>query len=130
MSAVINDVRSIAASGTAAPVIQVAQDAQLAVINVSATYAAVSATASGLQATFSLSRDGGTTYTASATPAIVAAPAAAGSATAQQIIRFGDDPYRLDGDNHPDHIRINLTNLDGTNAVESVVVSNVSSHVL
>lgn len=107
--------KSINASGTASATIQIPQGTQQAVIKVSAQYAAVSAAASGVQAAFQTSVDG-TTWVNAKESNVTVAPAANVLGTAQQVFRLGDDPHRLDSPSQLNSIKVNLTNLDGTNA--------------
>lgn len=117
---------SIAASGTNSATIQIPQGTQNMTIKVSCEYAAVSATASGIQAAFQTSVDG-TTFVAANEKNITVAPAAGVLGTGQQVFRLGDDPYRLDEPSRLNSVKVNLTNLDGSNAA-TVTVSHEAAN--
>lgn len=116
---------SLAASGTASIVIPVIQGSQDLTIRVAAKYATVSATASGVQAAFQVSPDGSAYVNSNAT-AIVVAPAATVLGEGVQVIRTGNDPFRQDPLPVED-VKVNLTNLDGTNAA-TVVVTHIAKN--
>jgi hypothetical protein len=126
----INGVQSIAASGTATVVIPVPNtNIQDAIIQVSAVYASVAAT-SGVTAAFSYSTNAGVGYTASNAPGVSLNPAATVLATDTATLKFGNEPFKVDPISYPDHLKVSLTNLDATNAVEVVVSSQLLSHQL
>lgn len=112
---------SIALSGTSSVTIPVPAGTQLAKIRLSCEYAAVAST-SGIEATFQTSVDG-TTFVNANEASITVNPAAGVLGTAEQIFRLGDDPYRLDQPGRFNSIKVNLTNLDATNAA-TVAVSH------
>lgn len=125
----IDALGSIAASGNATVTIQIPQETQMLYIPVSVTYAAVSATASGVTVGLQTSVDG-TTFVTAAETAAKLAPAANVLDTENVIVRLGDDPYRKDTPSRLNSVRLTLTNTDGTNAATYSVSHEAVQHQL
>lgn len=126
LSSTVQAAQSLAASGTKSITIPVSATggvAQSLTIGVSATYAAVSATASGIQAAFQISSDG-SSFTNAAESNLVVAPAAT-------VLGQGQQTIVLNGPQKKNitpvvAVKVNLTNLDGTNAANIAVLSESS----
>lgn len=118
---------SVALSGTASVTIPVPKGTQILTVRLSAQYAAVAGT-SGMQAAFQTSTDG-STYGAAGETNLVVAPAATVLGSAATTFRLGQDPFRLDNPSNLNSIKVNLTNLDGTNAAVVAVSHEASTFV-
>lgn len=123
MNSVIQDVKSIALSGTDVITVAPPETGVLSEyfdVQVAVKYAAVAGT-SGVTASFQISPDGGTTWQAAALPSITMAPAA-------NVMGVGNARIYLRGVKKMDTIpitaiKVTLTNLDATNAVVAAVAT-------
>lgn len=120
--------KSLAASGTANVDIPLSGGEELAVIQVSAAYAAVSATASGVSALVQVTTNN-SLYTASnAVSLVTAAPAAGNFATQILTVPLGNNPACVDAPRQFKSLRVVLTNGDGTNAAATSVVADLKQY--
>lgn len=124
MNAVVQDVKSIAASGTDTVTVQVPATGKIPPsleIGVAVRYTAVAGT-SGISAAFSVSKDNGSTWQAAVETALVVAPAAntLGYGSKKVYINM---PLKVDGI-PVTAVKVVCTNLDGTNAAAVAILSD------
>lgn len=126
MLSTLSFLKNVALSGTASIVIPVSGSVTDLHAAISANYAAVAGT-TGIQAAFQVSADGGSTYTNS-NVSTVTVPGVAG-VTETVEVKFGIMDYSMRKDALPiTHVKINLTNEDGTNACAVAVLTDFENN--
>ena len=120
MLAVLQSLKSLAASGNETVTLTVPNGTRALGVIVAAEYAAVAGT-SGISISAQVSHDG-STWVASNYKFANVAPAAGVAGSTEVLFAFQDDPYKLDA-NPIELIKLTITNTDATNAVAVAVLT-------
>lgn len=124
MTSTLSGLLTLAASGTASVTVPVGKCVQSVSVSLNALYAAVAAT-TGVQATFQVSNNGGSTYTNAAEGQITASGVVGTVESASQKVAI-EGPLVKNTVGDITHVKVNLTNLDATNAATVAVLSEAS----